>query len=185
MPVTGRSLFDAAEQFRDHVNHVLFQTVTQTPMQLLEVRHGVQLGFRQAGRPIRAPLATRMGAMGLYLGQVCGSVVEADGRHRLFTQRYTYSLTPDGADDPILRWEYIRDPGDGAIWCRHHVQGPIAIRLNRHDTTLNHLHLPTGYVPFEEILRFCIVDLEVPYLTGAWDAVLTRSYRDFRTDLGT
>ena len=96
--------------------------------------------------------------------------------------RYAYGLIPDSSDTATIRWEYVRSPAAGADWCRHHVQGPIEIVLNRAETTLNGLHVPTGYVPFEEIIRFCIVDLEVPSISEDWRAVLHDSYEQFRRD---
>jgi hypothetical protein len=48
--------------------------------------------------------------------------------------------------------------------------------------SLNDLHLPTGYVAFEEVLRFCIVDLGVHPLSDGWDGVLRESYEQFKTE---
>ena len=99
-----------------------------------------------------------------------------------------------------FRWEYEKDPGNS--YCRHHFQGPITVPI-KHDTevSLNDLHVPTGFVTVEEILRFCIVDLGVPPLSPAtlppapaepgdhdlhrhktWDEVLTESYERFKGD---
>jgi hypothetical protein len=46
---------------------------------------------------------------------------------------------------------------------------------------MDDLHLPTGYVPIEEIIRFCIVDLGVAPISGDWARILDESYREFRT----
>lgn len=119
--------------------------------------------------------------MSLYVGQLCDSVIER-GLHRLRTMRYVYSLTSDGSDEPLFRWEYVREPGAGSQWCRHHFQGPIHVALNRHITTLNDLHLPTGYVPFEEIIRFCIVDLQVTPLSTNWETTTYESYEQFKAE---
>ena len=53
---------------------------------------------------------------------------------------------------------------------------------DRTDLTMDDLHLPTGYVPFEEILRFCIVDLGVKPLSENWNEILTESYRQFQAE---
>jgi hypothetical protein len=37
-------------------------------------------------------------------------------------------------------------------------------------SSFNDWHLPTGWVPIEEIIRFCIVDLGVPPLDTSVDA---------------
>ncbi len=181
MPITGRTLAEAAQKFREHVNDVLNRTVTQTPLQLVQVKNGFLLAFRQGGVPLAAPLATRVGRMWLYMGQTCSSTIR-EGLHYLRTMRYAYTLTSDGSDEPLFRWEYVREPGDEAMWCRHHLQGPIPLFLNRQAASLNDLHLPTGYVPFEEILRFCIVDLQVEKLAANWDEILRYSYEQFKTE---
>lgn len=186
MPITGATLADAARNFRDHVNHVLSRTVTQTRLVLVEVPGlpRFQITFRQGGQPIQAQLNTRFGRMGFYLGQVCASVVREDGLHELRTLSYRYALYSDRGDEPIIRWEYVRDLGQEERWCRHHLQGPIDVRCNRDIVSLNDVHLPTGYVTFEEILRFCVVDLGVPPLHADWDRTLGESYELFKTEFG-
>jgi hypothetical protein len=44
------------------------------------------------------------------------------------------------------------------------------------------LHLPTGFVALEDVLRFCIVDLGVNPLSDGWHDVLEESYRLFKTE---
>jgi hypothetical protein len=52
---------------------------------------------------------------------------------------------------------------------------------------MNKLHVPTGFVAIEEVLRFCIVDLGVPPLAGEdrWNTALDESYRRFKTEFTT
>ena len=183
MAITGRSLRDAAQHFCDHANGVLTRTVTQTRLVVVGFAPRVQVVFRQGGRPIAARLRTRFGLMGLFLGQVCESERRADGLHELRTVEYRYYLTQEGAEQPLLRWEHVRTPEAGALWCRHHLQGPVNLPLPGPAVSLNDLHLPTGYVAFEEVLRFCIVDLGVRALSDAWDEILRESYDQFKTDL--
>ncbi len=182
MPITGRTLAEAAHTFRDHINYVLARTVTQTPVVLVPSLQRFQITFRQAGQPIQASLNTRFGRMGLYFGQVCDSVVREDGFHILRTVSYKYALYPERGEEPVIRWEYVREPRPGDLSCRHHVQGPIPLRLNDHTISLNEIHLPTGYVTFEEILRFCIVDLGVSPLNAEWDRILRESYEQFKIE---
>lgn len=118
----------------------------------------------------------------LAIGQNCGSVLTKEGPHQLVTVEYRYTLPPEGTDEPLLRWEYVRQP-DGP-WCRHHLQGTVPLRIGRETVTLNDLHLPTGYVTIEEVLRFCIVDLGVEPLAGDWDRTLRESYERFKTEFG-
>jgi hypothetical protein len=47
---------------------------------------------------------------------------------------------------------------------------------------LNAFHLPTGWVTFEEVVRFCLMDLGAEPLTTRWHSVLLDSYRRFREE---
>ena len=183
MPIRGRTLREAAQACCDHVNRVLCTTVTETRLVLVAVRGAplVQLAFRQTGRPTEALLQTRFGPMRLYMGQTCGSARGPDGLHELRTVEYRYTLTPEGSGEPLLRWEYVGAPAPEDRWCRHHLQGPVELRVPGHAVSLNDLHLPTGYVPFEEILSFCIVDLGVSPLSDDWDRTLRESYTRFKS----
>jgi hypothetical protein len=100
--------------------------------------------------------------MGLFLGQTLSATQVTPRRFRLATMAYTYSLTPSGGPEPVLRWEYVRHwPDPHARWCRHHLQGDIRVPLGVEEVTLNDVHAPTGYVTVEEIIRFCLSDLGV------------------------
>lgn len=188
MPITGRTLEEASATFRDHVNGVLARTVTATRLIMVQAVRprgapsGIQLAFRQQGAPIEAPLNTRFGRVGLYLGQTCQSTVGNDELHRLRTVSYRYTLTPEGAREPLFRWEYEKAPDGVGLYCRHHLQGDVPLQFGRTSVLLNDLHLPTGFVTIEEVLRFCIVDLEVPPLSENWHAILTDSYELFKGD---
>ncbi len=182
MPIQGRTLREAAQRFCDHVNSVLTHTVTETRLVVVEVPPRIHVTFRQAGQPIEAMLQTHLGPRRLSFFQVCESVRTPDGLHELRTISYRYTLTPGNETEPMLRWEYVKTPPDDALWCRHHLQGPVDLLIQQRSVSLNYIHLPTGYVPFEEILRFCIVDLGVDPLSGGWDQVLRESYDRFKTE---
>jgi hypothetical protein len=182
MPIQGQTLREAAQRFCDHVNYVLTRTVTETRLVVFDVPPRIQVTFRQGGQPIEARLQTRFGPMRFYFGQVCESVRTPDGIHELRTIAYRYTLTSENDTEPLLRWEYVKFPPADALWCRHHLQGPVRLQIQEHSLSLNDLHLPTGYVPFEEVLRFCIVDLGVSPLASDWDRVLRESYDLFKTE---
>lgn len=185
MTFEGRSAGAAVRAFIDHLNRLLVRTVTRSRLVLVPVpspepgQVWIQVAFRQGGQPTTAPLRTRFGQMGLFLGQVCESRTSGDGTYTLSTISYRYALTPEHTREPLLRWEYVRQPTDpDARWCRHHLQGPVPLRLaDNLQVLLNDFHLPTGWVPIEEVLRFCIVDLGVRPLSPNWHEALTESRR--------
>jgi len=203
VPIVGTSLQAAAVSFREHLNGVLHLTITDTPLVVFTVGKNptkADIAFRHDGRPQETPLQTKYGLLWLYLGQVCTSTLDDAGQHVLHTVKYTYTLRRDDEENPLLRWEYDKQPGNR--YCRHHLQGPIAVPIKRHQhVSLNDLHVPTGFVTVEEVLRFCIVDLKVPsrapserpmaprepgdhnlHARKTWDEILTESYERFKSD---
>lgn len=84
--------------------------------------------------------------------------------------------------EALLRWEYVKQwPTANDQWCRHHLQGPVNLALGG-GVLLQHLHLPTGYVVIEDVIRFCINDLGVPFLSAGWHQELEDSYKRFREE---
>ncbi len=129
MPIQGRTLREAAQRFCDHVNFVLTRTVTETRLVVFEVPPRIQVTFRQAGQPVEARLQTRFGPLRFSFFQVCESVETSGGLHELRTLSYRYALTPETETEPLLRWEYVKLPPAGAMWCRHHLQGPVELSI--------------------------------------------------------
>lgn len=184
MAITGRTAFEAAKTFTDHLNRVLSQTVTGQRLICTDTEPDrFYVSFRRDGDPVAAVLRTSHGPMEFFLAQRCDAVRTAKSRYRLRTLAYTYTLTVPGEPEPWVRWEYVRhrEPS-GAVWARHHVQGLIRAPLGASDVGLNDWHLPTGYVPVEDVLRFCLADLGVKPLREDWSEILEESYRRFRED---
>ena len=186
MPIEGKSLGEVVNRLRDHLNLLLARTVTRTPLVRFTTDpvdrspSTMQIAFRQNALPVHAPLNTRFGPMGLFIGQVCESVVE-DDVHRLRTLSYKYTLTPDGADEPLLRWEYVKQlPAPDSRWCRHHLQGPMEFTLGDGTQLLKKIKLPTGYIAIEDVIRFFIHDLGASPTEPNWDDTLERNYDTFR-----
>lgn len=103
--------------------------------------------------------------------------------HVSFRQRgQPYTLTVDDEVEPLFRWEFGRQMPE--LYCRHHLQGAVPLQIGRHTVSLNDLHLPTGYVRVEEILRFCVADLGVRPRSEEWDRVLRDSYDRLKSEFG-
>lgn len=201
MPIYGDSLDEVAREFQGHLNSLLTKTITRTPIRPWYIQSMVDgerkqvalFGFQQPGGGAgSAEIRTKYGRMRLYIGQTC-DVVQEEGQSqlRLRTIEYAYSIEPLEMDDRLLRWEYVKFPGEDSYWCRHHVQGPISFEIPEqrhgpHNIDLNDWHLPTGWVTIEEVVRFCLHDLGVRPLTSpddpsVWDKILADSYTMFRT----
>jgi hypothetical protein len=186
LPRVGATLGEVVRSFQHDLNRLLAKTLTEARLVPFSVRGGeaMQLAFRQRRSPVEARFRTRFGPMELFLGQLCGGEPTADRGVRLVTRGYRYTLTPAGDEEPAIRWEYQRDyPTERDRWCRHHVQGLGSLPLGGGNVPLNALHLPTGYVPIEEVIRFCIVDLGAPPLSAEWHEELKRSYESFKEEV--
>jgi hypothetical protein len=127
--------------------------------------------------------------MDLYLGQTCDAVRDEGQRQfRLRTISYAYSLQPHMMSDQMIRWEYVKFPGEDSYWSRHHVQGPITFEIPEdgatvHNINMNDWHLPTGWVTIEDVVRFCLHDLGANALSEPreWHKALNESTEVFRT----
>ena len=172
----GRTFPAAAQALCAHLNRLLNTTLTRSRMGY--VIHPASPGIadlhlregRMPGARLRSP---RFGPLFLHLGQYVASEPAAGGRHRLRAVRYRYALSSALDTEALVRWESSPGAGHGHdLWCRYHVQGTARIDFPRHTAILNDLHLPTGLVTIEDIVRFCIVDLGVKPLSGDWDQIL-------------
>src|SRR5690606_28735456 len=124
--------------------------------------------------------------------ELCALSIEG-GRWRLRTLSYWYKLfqrEPDPAAEPALRWEYVAEPPIGKQWCRHHFQivrvGPpdgnaaLELAIGAGSVDLNRLHVPTGFVLMEYVLRFLISELGIaPPCGDTWPDVLLESENKF------
>lgn len=182
MPIVEKTLPGAARAFCDRLNSLLAATLTESRLVVFEARGAFCLGFRRRGVIVEAPLSTQRGRFGLSIGQTFEGVSEPGGI-RLTTRSYRYVLTPEGAQEGLFRWEYEkRWPRPEDRWCRHHLQGTVSVPLPLGSVALDALHVPTGYVTLEEVLRFCIVDLGAKPRKKGWHERLEESYRRFRED---
>ncbi len=191
MPIQGRSLGEVGRIFCDHLNEVLHTTITPTPLSL-ELSKGQLVSIRvrgNEGQSGSALLKTRYGDISLYIGQICKAERDDTGIYTLSTTTYRYALSTPSAEEPFLRWEYLRNPGKEKHYCRHHLQGRIPLdlydRQANEQANLQSWHLPTGWVPLEDVLRFCIVDLGVTPLSDKWSQILTDSYQRFRAEFSS
>ncbi|MGA9284867.1 MAG: hypothetical protein WBV85_05440 [Solirubrobacteraceae bacterium] len=114
----------------------------------------------------KAPLELDGVSLCLFVKHV---VAIEDGRCR--TDSYSYRLQPDGSTKSwLIRWEYVRDPpqGDYAYPRAHaHVNATYA-----DGTSVGHLHIPTGLVSLELVLRHLITDWNVKPRTEDWEDIL-------------
>jgi hypothetical protein len=92
------------------------------------------------------------------------------------TVEYVYELSDQGGD-PIATWHWhpsTTRSEDEAHWPHIHAYGA------RDPLTLHKLHLPTGRVSIEAVVRFLINDLDVIPRRDDWSDILNRHEERFR-----
>lgn len=175
----ARTLHSAFSPFLHQLNSLLHATLTDLPLVPQRRFKGLPVqGFHFGGDDHSAKLKSEgFGNLRLFLGQRC-TLIEGE----LATLEYSYGIGPVDADF-TFRWDYSKRLPEGKTHCRHHLQGEHMMELNDHGFQLDDLHMPTGYVPIEDIIRFCINDLAVQPRCEDWDERIAESARRFRTGL--
>jgi hypothetical protein len=84
-------------------------------------------------------------------------------------------------DEDCLRWEYVSRETRDTGHCRHHLhlQGEYTLGTRR-TIPLAQVHIPTGWVTLEEIIRFLITDLGVKPKEQDWENSLRESEELFK-----
>jgi hypothetical protein len=103
------------------------------------------------------------------------SVMQAAGRQRLWEARtvgWIYDVA-DSRDELIAAFHWHPEHSSRVARPHVHVHGD-------HDTVdLHKLHLPTGRVSIESVIRFAIEDLGVAPRRSDWESVLDRHEEAF------
>jgi hypothetical protein len=187
MPIRERSAKACVDVFADHISALVAATVPTNGTPFVSWRDDEDfaiVGFRR-GAPASVPLETRFGRLHFYLSQTVSAEWEAaKNRYRLQTLRYWYRLqtNPDPRSQALVRWEYNREV-ERAAHSRHHVQIPTSLPAADGFLDFNKLHLPTGWVTIESVIRFLIVDLRVtPPCGDEWADRLHESEEKFFQD---
>jgi hypothetical protein len=114
-------------------------------------------------------------------------IVRADderrGPYKVTTTQYFYQLrTLDDVDIVGFHWTPNINRGGEVGWPHLHA-GPALVRADSPvaPKTAHKLHIPTGRVALESVLRFMIEELGVKPARNDWDAVLARTQTAFET----
>jgi len=175
----GKSAEHAFHRFRDHLSQLLNKTITQAPLTLTQAPDNrAYLEFPKKEGRICVPV----GRVGFHL--FIGQTLEAVRPHyRLKTLAYAYRITegPTFDDRTLFRWEYNARQYKESLAPRHHFHFPASLTCqNRRTLDTTELHIPTGWVTIEEIIRFFIHELKVKSREKQWDKLLCESEEKFR-----
>lgn len=102
--------------------------------------------------------------------------------YRLRTLAYAYRISngPLRTDDWLVRWEYDSADHKPGLHPRHHCHLHAEIEFLDQVLSLDKLHISSGWVTIEEVIRFLIHELKVPPLSENWDELLHESEERFR-----
>jgi hypothetical protein len=176
----GESPEQVFREFRAHLNRLLHTTITDASLGLLGSGTRVRLEFWQSGERRCAYVGN---GFYLFIGQTLEAVQERD-QFRLRTLSYAYRITegPSFGDPWIIRWEYESREVKPGLHPRHHCHIRDRMQCHNDRTTLDlsHLHLPSGWITIEEVIRFLVHELELEPRSKDWDRLLLESEELFR-----
>jgi hypothetical protein len=137
--------------------------------------------FREQGESIAVPVGK---GLYLYLGQTLRVSAESGG-YRLRTLAYSYRISdgPHRTDHWLIRWEYTaRDLNaqEPALHPRHHCHVNTEVLFCGKLRDLVGMHIATGWITIEEVIRFLIQEFGANSKDDNWDSLLIDSEAMFR-----
>lgn len=176
----GESPKEIFRKFLDHLNELLHHTITQAPLVQLISGSRTSFEFRQSGDSIAVPVGR---GYYLFLSQTLEARKMKAKEYRLQTLAYAYRVGfgPRRNDEWFVRWEYnSREHIPDALHPRHHCHISATATCGGKEFSLEKLHIASGWVTIEEIIRFVIHELRVKPKSRDWDARLQDSEKLFR-----
>lgn len=179
MPLPARTPRDAFRALQGHVNGILNKVLTRYRLEFFvrtAARDQATLAFFDRRR-VAVAVSLPPSLWYLHLGLELKAVPEEKG-YGLQALKYAYRIqrTPSLEEEAEVRFEYVSPEMDpSASWCRHHVQFHRDSRSASPDFSLSKLHIPTGGVTVEDVIRFLIADLGIPPRIEQWEEELRRS----------
>jgi hypothetical protein len=180
---------EALRSIKNQFNTVLNKVLTEYRLQLLLTgprRTKAVLAFLDRHRqPRGVPL--HGSSWYLSLKQEFQAIPEGQG-YRLHVLQYAYRIqkTDSVEEEAEVRFEYVSPIAQPNFpYSRHHVQFHRDSRSASSEFSLSKLHIPTGGVTIEDVIRFLIADLGVSPLTERWKEELRESEkvtRDWLSD---
>lgn len=135
------------------------------------------------GEQGRRPVALRDGRyLRVMVACYLDTADERGGLLKVSESSFQYQSDPDGRDW-IVRYDYMREPGGDPHPAAHvQVRGQLHADVLPKRRPLERVHLPTGRVSLEAVIRLLIEQFEVPPTEppGVWRAVLSESEQAFQ-----
>lgn len=175
----GDSPTEVFTLFRDHLNGLLHHTITDVPLVQIIQGDRALLQFRRDGESVAVDVGE---GYHLFFSQTLQAKKQKKKEFRLRTLAYAYRIAdgPRFQDDWFWRWEYVSRHQQDGLHPRNHCHLPLALPCLGQDLLLHKLHIPTGWVTIEEVIRFLIHELGVTPASEEWDRHLRDSEKKFQ-----
>ena len=174
------------QELRSHIAGLLNSTLTDAPVSITFVHRSarqLEATISLGGRADIAPaVPLRQKPLHLFLAQnVVVRHEEKESVWRLKTLQYSYRIQGGPSLDAewYFRFEYKSREIEDSLHPRHHVHLPVSLECGTTRVNLSRVHIPTGWVPLEEVIRFLIEELGVKAKTRDWDSILRKSEEKF------
>ena len=175
------------KEFRQYIASLLNSTVTDAPvseviMEKSPIRWEARISLGgKTGDPRAIPL--KPAPWHLALSQKIAVVRDRRRNWSLRTLQYSYRIQggPDLRSGWYFRFEYKSREVLSALHPRSHLHLPVSLDCGTRRMDLSRVHIPTGPVTLEEIIRFLIQELGVKAKAKDWDSALRISEKKFWT----
>jgi hypothetical protein len=169
----------AAQEFGGLVGEVINATVSKAPIAYVEVSDSPEFDGFVARAPNRTPDALPLNdGRYLYLIQRLG--LRRDEKYLTTLEyRYVYQATQD-PDSWIFRYEYQREPAEGYPYPVANLQINASPDSYAGDKRFRDLHLPTGRVTIEDIVRHLIDEHGLEPVSDDWGETLSATEESFK-----
>jgi hypothetical protein len=170
--------------WQDHHNQALNKVLTayrlRFPLRHTKQERTVLSFFKGEGEFVAVPLTPS--PWYLFVNQWLQAIPNNRGYGlQVLAYEYRIQRTASRDDEAEVRFEYVSPEVDpGFSYGRHHVQFHRDYHAVREGFSLQKLHIPTGGVMIEHVVRFLIADLKVPPLVENWDEELRKSEEQSR-----
>jgi hypothetical protein len=181
LPLSANSPEAAFRKFQDHLNRVLNLVLTKSRLEILHTDKRSFLSFLDSDKEFTIAVKLRKKLpWHLAIIQRIDAIKTKQG-FILKTLAYAYRIQKAVSGEALVRFEYVSPEADPDFeYSRNHVQFHIRFDEVIANFSPTKLHIPTGWVTIESVMRFLFTELKVKPLRDDWEKILADSEEQFR-----
>lgn len=187
--LTGPKPTKVIKERQQHIEKLLHSTITDAPVSLVELKKSESRweAWLSLGGKARDFKAVPLQPLPWHLAflQKVAAIRDKKGNWRLRTLEYSYRLQegPGLHSRWFFRFEYKSREILDALHPRNHLHIPLPLDCGTRTIDLERVHIPTGWLTIEELIRFLVNELEVKAKSKNWDTILRNSEERFRGEM--